>query len=229
MKAIVPSSTRAGLCSHRISRCGGLSAWLKASPASRINGVFANHRIQCRHRRCPQLPVCVAQGRTASSLIMIGTGPATKAKLQVSSPVAAPKSVILKSPALAQYILDTSAYPKEHEQLKQLRETTVQKYGFKSVMNVAEDEAQFLSILLKIMKAEKTLEIGVFTGYSLLSTALALPPHGKIIAIDVDREAYETGLPFILKAGVEDKIDFIQAADALSALKDLVEVSVVLA
>jgi len=50
----------------------------------------------------------------------------------------------------------------------------------------------------------------------------------QIIAIDVDREAYETGLPFIQKAGVEDKIDFIQA-DALSALRDLVEVSIVLA
>ncbi|KAK7368437.1 hypothetical protein VNO80_10463 [Phaseolus coccineus] len=134
--------------------------------------------------------------------------------------LSAPKSKILKSPALAKYILETSAYPKEHEQLKQLRETTVEKYGAKSLMNVPVDEAQFLSFLIKTMKAEKTLEIGVFTGYSLLSTALALPPHAKITAIDVDREAYETGLPFIEKAGVEDKIDFIHA-DALSALQDL--------
>jgi len=120
-----------------------------------------------------------------------------------------PKSTILKTPALTkvirlirllhifiklfiyqflinyklfckQYILETSAYPKEHEQLKQLRERTVQKYGRKSFMNVPADEAQFLSFLLKIMNAEKTLEIGVFTGYSLLSTALALPPHAKV-------------------------------------------------
>jgi len=56
----------------------------------------------------------------------------------------------------------------------------VQKYGRKSFMNVPADEAQFLSFLLKIMNAEKTLEIGVFTGYSLLSTALALPPHAKV-------------------------------------------------
>ncbi|KAK6645959.1 hypothetical protein PHAVU_L001746 [Phaseolus vulgaris] len=136
--------------------------------------------------------------------------------------LSAPKSKILKSPALAKYILETSAYPKEHEQLKKLRETTVEKYGAKSLMNVPVDEAQFLSFLIKMMKAEKTLEIGVFTGYSLLSTALALPPHAKIIAIDVDREAYETGLPFIQKAGVEDKIDFIHA-DALSALQDLLQ------
>nr|KYP52946.1 Putative caffeoyl-CoA O-methyltransferase At1g67980 family [Cajanus cajan] len=133
---------------------------------------------------------------------------------------------ILKTPALLKYIFETSGYPKEHEQLKQLRETTVQKYGNKSLMNVPVDEAQFMSILLKVMNAKKTLEIGVFTGYSLLSTtALALPSDGKIIGIDVDREAYETGLPFMQKAGVEHKIDFIQA-DALSALHDLIDVIV---
>lgn len=47
-------------------------------------------------------------------------------------------------------------------------------------MNVPLDEAQFISILLKVMNAKKTLEIGVFTGYSLLATALALPPDGKV-------------------------------------------------
>ena len=47
-------------------------------------------------------------------------------------------------------------------------------------MNVPVDEAQFVSILLKIMNAKKTLEIGVFTGYSLLATALALPHDGKV-------------------------------------------------
>lgn len=86
---------------------------------------------------------------------------------------------LLKSPALLKYIFERSGYPKEHEQLKQLREITVQKYGVKSTMSVPVDEAQFLSILLKIMNAKKTLEIGVFTGYSLLSTALALPSDGK--------------------------------------------------
>ncbi|PNY03547.1 caffeoyl-CoA O-methyltransferase at1g67980-like [Trifolium pratense] len=140
---------------------------------------------------------------------------------------------ILKTPSLLQYIFETSSYPKEHEQLKLLRETTIQKYGKMSVMNVPLDEAQFISMLLKIMNAKKTLEIGVFTGYSLLTTALALPPNGKevldsslasalIIAIDMDREAYETGLPFIQKAEVDHKIDFIQS-DALSAINSLLD------
>lgn len=47
-------------------------------------------------------------------------------------------------------------------------------------MNVPADEGQLLSMLLKVMNAEKTIEVGVFTGYSLLATALALPYNGKV-------------------------------------------------
>ncbi|XP_062157131.1 flavonoid 3',5'-methyltransferase-like isoform X2 [Alnus glutinosa] len=128
--------------------------------------------------------------------------------------------IILKSQALQKYIFETCAYPREHEQLKELREASVKKYPF-LVMNVPVDEGILLSMLLKIMNAKKTLEVGVFTGYSLLCTALALPADGKIIAVDPNREAYEVGLPFIQKAGVEHKINFIQL-DASSVLNDLI-------
>ncbi|XVF65460.1 hypothetical protein PTKIN_Ptkin09bG0251200 [Pterospermum kingtungense] len=74
-------------------------------------------------------------------------------------------------------------------------------------------------MLVKTMNAKKTMEIGVFTGYSLLATALALPEDGKILAIDIDKEAYEFRLPYIKKAGVEHKINFIQS-NALTALND---------
>ncbi|KAF8018461.1 hypothetical protein BT93_H3371 [Corymbia citriodora subsp. variegata] len=128
---------------------------------------------------------------------------------------------ILANEALSKYILETNAYPREHEQLKELREATVQKYQYWSLMNVPVDEAQLISMMLKLMNAKKTIEIGVFTGYSLLTTALALPADGKIIAIDPDKEAYETGLPFIKKAGVDHKINFIHS-DAFSVLNDLI-------
>ncbi|XP_017974179.1 PREDICTED: flavonoid 3',5'-methyltransferase isoform X1 [Theobroma cacao] len=132
-----------------------------------------------------------------------------------------PMKMILRTEALRKYIYETSAYPKEHEQLKELRETTVEKYQKRSFMSTPVDEAQFLSMLVKIMNAKKTMEIGVFTGYSLLTTALALPQDGKILAIDRDKEAYEFGLPYIKKAGIEHKINFV-ASDAISALNDLV-------
>ncbi|KAI4304914.1 hypothetical protein MLD38_040371 [Melastoma candidum] len=129
---------------------------------------------------------------------------------------------ILSSDALLKYIFETSAHPKEHEQLKLLREATVAKYEYWSIMNVPVDEGQLLMMLLKIMNAKKTIEIGVFTGYSLLTTALALPEDGKILAIDPDKEAYETGLPYIKNAGVEHKINFINA-DAIQVLNDIIE------
>ncbi|MCD9558573.1 hypothetical protein HAX54_015978 [Datura stramonium] len=127
---------------------------------------------------------------------------------------------ILKSEALKKYILETSVYPREHEQLKELTQASFDKYKIVSLMGVPQDEAQFLSMFLKIMNAKKTMEIGVFTGYSLLATALALPEDGKIVAIDPDRDAYEVGLPYIKKAGVEHKIQFIQS-EALPVLEEL--------
>jgi len=73
------------------------------------------------------------------------------------------------------------------------------------------DEAQLLRMLIKLSGARNAIEVGVFTGCSLLATALALPDDGKVVAIDVSREYYELGRPFIEKAGVAHKVDFREA------------------
>ncbi|XP_020217718.1 caffeoyl-CoA O-methyltransferase 5 [Cajanus cajan] len=127
---------------------------------------------------------------------------------------------LLQSDALYQYILETSVYPREHESLKELRELT-QKHPW-NLMATPADEGQLLGMLLKLINAKNTMEIGVYTGYSLLSTALALPPHGKILAMDVNRQYYELGLPVIQKAGVAHKIDF-REGPALSLLDQLIK------
>lgn len=113
-------------------------------------------------------------------------------------------------------------------------------------MEVPVDEGLFLSMLIKMTNAKNTLELGVFTGYSLLTTALALPEDGlvcityphfnfrisknditlldtQITAIDIDKEAYEVGLEFIKNAGVDHKINFIQS-DVLRALDKMLSV-----
>ncbi|XP_027342009.1 probable caffeoyl-CoA O-methyltransferase At4g26220 [Abrus precatorius] len=128
--------------------------------------------------------------------------------------------VILQSQNLTKYILETSVYPREAEVLKELRNATASHpWGF---MGAAPDAGQLMALLLKLLNAKKTIEVGVFTGYSLLCTALAIPDDGKIIALDPDREAYEIGLPFIKKAGVEHKIDFVESP-ALPVLDKLLE------
>ncbi|MBA0862163.1 hypothetical protein Goshw_005347 [Gossypium schwendimanii] len=127
---------------------------------------------------------------------------------------------LLQSDALYQYILETSVYPREPEPMKELRELTA-KHPW-NLMTTSADEGQFLNMLLKLINAKNTMEIGVYTGYSLLATALAIPDDGKILAMDVNRENYELGLPVIQKAGVAHKIDF-KEGPALPVLDQLVE------
>ncbi|KAI4375169.1 hypothetical protein MLD38_013073 [Melastoma candidum] len=76
-------------------------------------------------------------------------------------------------------------------------------------------------MVLKMLNAKKTIELGVYTGYSLLLTAMTIPDDGKVIAIDVTKKDYdEVGRQFAKKAGVEHKIDFIES-QALPVLDDL--------
>uniref|UniRef100_A0A6N2M3J1 Caffeoyl-CoA O-methyltransferase n=1 Tax=Salix viminalis TaxID=40686 RepID=A0A6N2M3J1_SALVM len=101
--------------------------------------------------------------------------------------MALPPKGVLQSEALKKYIYETSAYPGEHEHLKGLREATEKKYGTLSEIAIPVDEGRFLSMLMRIMNPKRTLEIGVFTGYSLLSTALALPKSEFAISADQGR------------------------------------------
>lgn len=55
-------------------------------------------------------------------------------------------------------------------------------------MTTSADEGQFLNMLLKLINAKNTMEIGVYTGYSLLATALALPDDGKVVKDLTDKK-----------------------------------------
>ncbi|XP_050270328.1 probable caffeoyl-CoA O-methyltransferase At4g26220 isoform X3 [Quercus robur] len=139
---------------------------------------------------------------------------------QNAKKVTSPSKGLLQSEDLYQYILETSVYPREPDFLKELRHVTASHP--RARMATAPDAGQLMALLLKLANAKKTIELGVFTGYSLLLTALTIPEDGKIIAIDVNRETFEIGLPVIKKAGVADKIDFIES-EALPVLDQLLQ------
>ncbi|XP_057810796.1 caffeoyl-CoA O-methyltransferase-like [Salvia miltiorrhiza] len=88
---------------------------------------------------------------------------------------------LLQSDDLYQYILETSVYPREPEPMKELREITANHPW--NIMTTSADEGQFLNMLLKLINAKNTMEIGVYTGYSLLATTLTLPDDDKVIII----------------------------------------------
>lgn len=87
-------------------------------------------------------------------------------------------------------------------------------------MQISPDQGQFMQLLVKLIGAKRTLEVGVFTGYSSLLVASALPDDGQIIACDVSDEWTSVARRYWQEAGVADKINLHlgPAADTLQAL-----------
>ena len=103
--------------------------------------------------------------------------------------------------------------------LAQLREETATMAM--SMMQIAPEQGHFMALLLQLMGARKVLEIGVFTGYSSLAMALALPPSGQLVACDISEDWTSVARRYWALAGVADKID-LRLAPALETLDRLV-------
>ena len=117
---------------------------------------------------------------------------------------------------LRHYLYSTGL--REHPVLEELREVTRQHpYG---VMQISPEQGQLMALLAKLTAAKKTIEVGVFTGYSALAVALALPDDGTVTACDISEEYTQTARTFWTKAGVEDKVD-LRLAPATETLRHL--------
>lgn len=118
---------------------------------------------------------------------------------------------------LYEYLLSVSL--REAKILTKLRQETSQHSA--SIMQISPDQGQFMALLVKLLGAKKTLDIGVFTGYSSLVVALALPESGKVIACDRDPIATAIARRYWESAGVAHKID-LHLAPALDTLDRLI-------
>lgn len=118
--------------------------------------------------------------------------------------------------ALYHYLLSVSL--REPDVLQKLRQETAQHPM--SQMQIAPEQGQFMALLVQLLGATKTLEIGVFTGYSALVVALALPAEGQVIACDVSEDYTTIARRYWQLAGVSHKID-LRIAPALETLDHL--------
>ncbi|MEG4171491.1 MULTISPECIES: class I SAM-dependent methyltransferase [unclassified Microcoleus] len=118
---------------------------------------------------------------------------------------------------LYDYLLSISL--REPDILASLREETA-KHPM-AQMQIAPEQGQFMELMVQLMGATKTLEIGVFTGYSSLCVALALPPNGQIIACDVSEEYTTIARRYWEAAGVANKIS-LQLGPAINTLDKLI-------
>ena len=89
-------------------------------------------------------------------------------------------------------------------------------------MQISISQCQFLHLIIKVSKIKRVLEIGMFTGLSTLSMALALPEDGEITAVDKDKNTSKKANEFFKKAKQDSKISMIvkSALEALMEIRD---------
>ncbi len=95
---------------------------------------------------------------------------------------------------------------REHPAQMRCREETA-TLGRISGMQIAPEQGAFLAMLARLTGARRCLEVGTFTGYSALSMALALPPGGQIVALDVSKDFTDRASDYWREAGVAGMID----------------------
>ena len=99
--------------------------------------------------------------------------------------------------------------------LKRLRDETVKLPEAR--MQISPEQGQFMQLLVKLLGARRCIEVGVFTGYSSLAVALALPTDGRLLACDVSETFTAIARRYWQEAGVSGKIE-LKLAPALETL-----------
>lgn len=92
----------------------------------------------------------------------------------------------------------------EPEYLARLREETAADPLAR--MQITPEQGAFLGMLIRLSGVRRALEVGVFTGYSSISVARALPPDGELICCDVSEEWTKIARRYWAIAGVDSKI-----------------------
>ena len=119
---------------------------------------------------------------------------------------------------LYEYLLRQGTH--ESEAARALREETRSATEWHG-MQISPEQGAFMQLLVRLLGARRTIEVGTFTGYSALVVAEALPTDGLLIACDVSEEWTAMDRPFWERAGVADRID-LRLQPAVDTLDDLI-------
>lgn len=124
------------------------------------------------------------------------------------------------TPELAEYIGRVGA--REHPALLRCREETQRDLPDHARMQIAPEQGALMALLARLIDARRALEIGVFTGYSGLSVALALPRDGVLTACEISEEFAVRARGYWDLAGVSDRIE-LELGPALDTLDRLID------
>jgi caffeoyl-CoA O-methyltransferase len=119
---------------------------------------------------------------------------------------------------------DIEAYAQAHSMpesdlCRSLREETQRTMEYAQML-VGPLEGAFLKMMTLLVGAKRVLEIGMFTGYSALCFAEALPADGIVITCEVDEESAALARTFFSRSPVGKKIE-IRMGPALDTMRAL--------
>jgi predicted O-methyltransferase YrrM len=202
-------------------RKAGLEAWQRAHAAQAGAGV--RHQVgvgelqqsdHSRHR--------TSHGRSRATIVQCRAAifPARAAGNAKSTDVAYSRGMSRRSISLTDSLYDylLSVSLREPDLLRKLREETATDPSAR--MQISPEQGQFMALLARLMGARRCLEIGVFTGYSSLAVALALPDDGRILACDVSERWTAVARRYWAAAGVAHKVE-LRLAAALETIEQL--------
>lgn len=116
------------------------------------------------------------------------------------------------------YVLESSL--RESDVLAQLRKETEKDPA--AIMQIPPEQGQFMSMLVKLIGAKRTIEIGVYTGYSTLCVAQAMPEDSYTVACDVNVDWTNIAKKYWAEASVDKKID-LRIGPAIDTLNTLID------
>jgi len=118
-----------------------------------------------------------------------------------------------------------AAYASEHSSppdalAQELRQVTKDRTGDAAGMQIGDDQAVLMEILVRAMGPHRALEVGTFTGYSALAVARGMGPQGRLLCCDVSEEWTSIARQYWDKAGVSDRIE-LRIGPAIETLRSL--------
>ncbi len=101
-------------------------------------------------------------------------------------------------------------------------EAAAEEMGDLALMQIAGDQAAFMTILVQASGARRALEVGTFLGYGAIAIARGLPADGELLVCELEQEYADRARAHLDQAGLGDRVAF-RVAPAIETLKELPE------
>jgi predicted O-methyltransferase YrrM len=119
------------------------------------------------------------------------------------------------TPALHRYAVEHSSF---RDGAVPEIEQAGEAMGDLAAMQIAGDQAAFITILVRAGGARSALEVGTFLGYGAVAIARGLPPDGKLICCELDEGYAQRAREHLAEAGLEDRVE-VRVGPALESLR----------